>query len=132
MATQGRTRWGDREQRRADILAAAWRLLERSGYAQLNMRDVAGGAGVSAGTVYTYFESREELFATLYAERLERFGAELAQLSTSALSLEELFVQVATRYRDVYQVFGRELNVWGLGVSGQGTPPADLKPGGAR
>jgi AcrR family transcriptional regulator len=119
------TRWGDREGRRRDILAAARALLRRGGYQRLNMRDVAHGARVSPGTVYTYFAGREELFAALYAERLEAFHDEIAPLCASARSLEQLFVDVGERYLDVYRVFGREVNLWAM-LAGEERRPAEL------
>jgi len=112
--TKTRTRWGDRDGRRRDILDAGRRLLERRGYQAFTMRDLARGAGVTAGLVYTYFASKEELFAALYAERLDRFAADIAPLCRDATSAEELFIAVAGEYRAVYQVFGRELNVWAV------------------
>ena len=112
--TKTPTRWGDKEARRKDIVDAARHLLERRGYQAFNMRDLARGAGVTVGTVYTYFRNKEELFAVLYAERLERFHAEIAPLCRAAVSAEDLFIEIANRYRPVYQVFGRELNVWAL------------------
>jgi AcrR family transcriptional regulator len=111
MAAKKKTGWGDREGRRRDILRAGRKLLEKRGYAAFNVRDVAKAAGVTAGTLYTYFESKEHLFAVLYAERLDRLHAEIAELAESA-SAEELFVAVATAYRDVYRIFGRELDLW--------------------
>jgi AcrR family transcriptional regulator len=93
-----KTRWGDKEARRRDILDAARELLERDGYERLSVRDVARGAGVSLGTVYNYFESREGLFAALYAERLEQFNAEIAPLCAQADSPEALFVGIADCY----------------------------------
>src|SRR5436309_3086433 len=65
MATKSKSKWGDREARRRDILAAARALLERGGYERLSIRAVADRAGVSPGTVYTYFAGRESLWATL-------------------------------------------------------------------
>jgi AcrR family transcriptional regulator len=109
---RARTRWGDREGRRRDIVAAARQLLARVGYDRLNIRDVARGAHVSLGTVYTYFASREELFAALYAERLEAFHDEIAQVSAAARTPEQLLVGIAGAYLDVYRVFGREVNLW--------------------
>jgi AcrR family transcriptional regulator len=106
------TRWGDREGRRRDILDAAGGLLERLGYHGFHIRDVARDASVSPATVYTYFAGKEELFATLYAERLERFHAEIAPVCAAAETAEDLFAEIATRWLDVYRVFGRELNLW--------------------
>jgi len=123
------TKWGDRQARRRDILKAATALLERQGYAHLSMRDVAQGAGVSLGTLYTYFAGKEALFAALYAERLERFHTEIAPICATATSPEELFVAVAGHYLDVYRVFGRELNVWALlldAADESGAPPEQV------
>jgi AcrR family transcriptional regulator len=108
------TRWGDREARRRDILVAGATLLERLGFHGFHIRDVAHDAGVSPATVYTYFAGKEELFATLYAERLERFHAEIAPVCAAAESAEDLFAEITTRWLDVYRVFGRELNLWSL------------------
>jgi AcrR family transcriptional regulator len=123
-----KARWGDRPQRRQDIVAAAQRLLEERGFDGLNMRDVGRLAGVSAGLVYTYFDSREELFAALYAERLGRLDAEIARLSAGAATPEELLVAIANRYRDVYRVFGRQLSVWTVLVARGRYSPAVAAP----
>jgi AcrR family transcriptional regulator len=122
------TRWGDKEARRRDILDAARRLLERDGYERLNMRDVARGAGVSPGSVYNYFGSREELFATLYAERLEEFHAEIVPACAAATTPEQLFVEIANRYLAMYRVFGRDVNVWALLVEAERLPAEIARP----
>jgi AcrR family transcriptional regulator len=111
--TPPKTKWGDKEARREDILRAARRLLERRGYSAFNVRDVARDAGVTAGTVYTYFTNKEELFAILYAERLDRLHDAIAPLAAEAKA-EELFVAIADRYLEMYRVFGRELDVWAM------------------
>jgi AcrR family transcriptional regulator len=123
-----KTRWGDREGRRRDILAAARRLLEREGYQRLDMRSVARGARVSPGTVYTYFPGREALFAALYAERLDRLHDEIADACARAASAEDLFVEVADHYLDVYRVFGRELNALTLLHGTRRLPPEVAQP----
>src|SRR4051794_30372288 len=123
-----KTRWGDADGRRRDILAAGRRLLERDGYEALNMRDVARGAGISPGLVYTYFGSREQLFAALYAERLQALEAELVPLCERASSAEALLEAVADRYFDVYRVFGRELNLWAVMVGTHAFPEEVAAP----
>jgi AcrR family transcriptional regulator len=123
-----KTRWGDSEGRRRDLLAAARNLLERDGYEALSVREVARGAGVSAGLVYTYFGSREQLFAVLYAERLLVLDDELQPLCARATGLEELLVAVAERYFEVYRVFGRELNLWALLVGTHAFPEEVAAP----
>jgi AcrR family transcriptional regulator len=115
--TKTQTKWGDRATRRADIAAAGRSLLLENGLATLQMRDVARRAGVGLGTVYTYFPTKETLFAALYAQRLDEMLSDLAPKLAGATDLEELFVAVATGYRDVYAEFGRDLDI--LSVIGQ-------------
>ncbi|APA97684.1 TetR/AcrR family transcriptional regulator [Nocardia seriolae] len=109
-----RTKWGDREGRRRDILSAGRDRLSRFGYADLTMREVAQAAKISLGTVYTYFPSKEALFAACYAQRLDELMAAVAPACESETDPEELFVTIATEYLDVYRVFGREVNIWSI------------------
>jgi AcrR family transcriptional regulator len=120
MASQAKTKWGDREGRRRDILAAGTTILARAGYVGLSMRAVADAAGVSPGTVYTYFDGKEDLFAVLYADRLTAFRAEVADELASATDAEHALRLVMARYIDVYRVFGREFDLWAS--DGDGLP----------
>jgi AcrR family transcriptional regulator len=105
------TRWGDRENRRRDILDAGRALLREQGLGALQMREVARRAGIGSGTVYTYFATKESLYAAMYANRLDRMMADLEPALSASSDLEELFVLVATAYRDVYTEFGRDLDI---------------------
>ncbi|GAA5176575.1 TetR/AcrR family transcriptional regulator [Pseudonocardia eucalypti] len=105
------TRWGDRETRRRDILDAGRALLREKGMAAPRMREVARRAGIGLGTVYTYFATKESLYAAMYGERLDRMLVELEPVLARTNDLEELFVLVATAYRDVYAEFGKELDI---------------------
>jgi AcrR family transcriptional regulator len=44
------------------MLQQAFALLARQGYGQVTMRQIAGDLGVSTGTLYHYFPSKEALF----------------------------------------------------------------------
>lgn len=52
------------------LLDAARRLLDQQGYDELTIRRVAREAGVSAATAYTYFSSKEHLFASVFARHM--------------------------------------------------------------
>ncbi len=90
-------------------------LLRENGLAALQMRDVARCAGVGLGTVYTYFPTKEALYTALYAERLDRMLADLEPTLSSTTGLEEMFVLIATSYRDVYAEFGKDLDISSVG-----------------
>ena len=56
------------QQRRARIVRSALRMLQRSEYVDIQMRDVGERADVALGTVYRYFSSKERLFAAVLIE----------------------------------------------------------------
>lgn len=62
--------WGDREQRRRDVLDAAALTIKQSGWVGLSMREVARGAGVSPGAIYQWFDGKDEIFAELFRAKL--------------------------------------------------------------
>lgn len=53
-----------REERRLQILEAAWRCFSRNGLHETTMHDIIGEAGLSAGAVYLYFSSKQEIILT--------------------------------------------------------------------
>jgi AcrR family transcriptional regulator len=62
------------QERRDRIVGAAISLLEHGGeYDQIQMRDVAGEAGVALGTVYRYFTSKEHLYAAALLQWADTF-----------------------------------------------------------
>lgn len=52
------------------LTKAAMEVLHREGFAGLTIRMVAAEAGVGAATAYTYFSSKEHLFAEIFWRRL--------------------------------------------------------------
>jgi AcrR family transcriptional regulator len=52
-------------ERRRRILLAAREVFARGGYAATRMSDIATAAGVGKGTLYEYFQGKEDLFCTL-------------------------------------------------------------------
>jgi AcrR family transcriptional regulator len=66
----------EKEARRQDILDAADRLFtERREMS--NMADVAVAAGLAKGTMYLYFQSKEELYLALHLRHVEHFFSRL-------------------------------------------------------
>jgi len=64
-------RWERRKDARPqELLAAALDLFVERGYAATRLDDVAARAGVSKGTLYLYFENKEDLFKAVVREHL--------------------------------------------------------------
>jgi AcrR family transcriptional regulator len=106
------TKWGDREQRRVDILDAARTRIATDGYLSLSMRDLAAGAGVSPATLYSYFATKEELFATLYAEAIRAHTDWYRTVADRGLHLAPLLAESITGYLDLYRTYGRHFTLW--------------------
>jgi AcrR family transcriptional regulator len=70
---QGTAQTDPRQRTRERILAGAVRAVARHGLAKLDMADVSESAGVSRGTLYRYFASREELLDALSVHEALRF-----------------------------------------------------------
>ncbi|WP_206239212.1 TetR/AcrR family transcriptional regulator [Novosphingobium terrae] len=69
-----------RGERRATILETAGACFLEHGYAGTTMSAVAARLGGSKGTLWSYFSSKEELFAACIEEKTEIFRAELVQV----------------------------------------------------
>ncbi len=60
------TRWTRRKEARpAEILDAAVGVFAEKGFAAARMDDIARRAGVTKGTIYLYFQSKEDVFKAL-------------------------------------------------------------------
>lgn len=57
--------------RRERIIGAAWKLFREKGFAETTINDIINEAGISKGTFYYYFRSKDDLLDTL-SEILDR------------------------------------------------------------
>ena len=98
---EAQQRWSRRKEARPqEILEAALAVFAEKGFAAARMDEVARRAGVTKGTIYLYFPSKEELFKSLVREAI---GGTLAQV---------------TAYADAYEGSARELLVMVLRAIG--------------
>ncbi len=114
MGVQAR-RKREKEQRRGQILDAAREVLFHEGMAGTSMNRIAGAAEVSVGTIYVYFQNKEELFAALQEEGLDilddmvRRAADEGEGPAEKLRLIALaylrFSRDHQKYFDVYNFF---------------------------
>jgi len=108
------TRWGDTEQRRIDILDAARSLIEERGYLALSMRTLAADAGISPATLYSYFATKEELFATLHAQAIRTYTMDFRSLLDDEPGLESLLGGLVELYVELYRSYGRHYDTWSM------------------
>src|SRR5215469_11988463 len=92
METLSTTRWRRRKDARpAEILDAALAVFAERGFAATRMDDIAERAGVTKGTIYLYFKSKDAVFRSLVRESigvtLDRFTAEVDAFDGSSADL---------------------------------------------
>jgi AcrR family transcriptional regulator len=66
-----------RTQVREELLAAAARVFARRGFHGASVEAISEDAGLSTGAIYSNFRSKEDLFLSLYEDRIERRRGEL-------------------------------------------------------
>lgn len=78
MTTNRRARSGEaKQQRREHILDTALELWDRHTFASFSMAEVAASSGLAKGTLYLYFQTKEELFLALLERLLGGWFADL-------------------------------------------------------
>jgi len=88
---------------RREIFEAARQLLLETDPDELTLRQVARRAGFSPASLYTYFSSRDELLAALYADSLIRLSDHMGRVSAE-LPPDRRVVELGMAYMD----FARE------------------------
>ena len=98
---------------RARLVAAAKDIFERDGFLDARISDIAEKAGLSHGSFYHYFESKEEVFREVVAEVDERLSAPMTNIILDPNSPLSPFdrIQEAMRahldaYRDEARIMG--------------------------
>lgn len=74
---------------RKDILEAAARAFVRSGFKAATMQDIAKEAGYTAASLYSYFASKEEIFAELHEMLLTEMREAFAHPMPEGLSFRQ-------------------------------------------
>lgn len=90
------------DDKREAILAAVLRLISKNGFHGTAMSMVAREAGVSAGSIYHYFTSKDEMIVELYKEiKRKSSEAQLAHLDPS----QPLRAQIRQLWGDMIRYF---------------------------
>lgn len=75
--------------RRAAILEEAEKNFSERGYHQVTVAEIASASGFSTGALYQFFESKEQLYATMIFEKLDVMYAAIEREVKAAKSLRD-------------------------------------------
>lgn len=105
-----------REETKAEIIAAAWELVREQGLAGLNMRDLGARVGMKAQSLYSYYDSKLEIYDAMFHEGYLAFAARIDEAAgdpgagepvEQARAMAHLFFEFCTsdpvRYQLLFQ-----------------------------
>ncbi len=102
--------------RTGEILAAAHRLMGDKGVDALTMDEIAQAAGVAKGTIYLYFQSKDELIQAMLSQVGEALAREVEAVVAKPLSPPEklqllvaLFLHKVEKEHVLFPLYLREL-----------------------
>jgi len=94
----GRFAAGEDPAKRDQILEGAKRAFMKHGFDASSMNDVTREAGVSKGTIYVYFQNKEDLFAALINTQKQKFAAVLRDILAEDADLRTVLRNYASAF----------------------------------
>lgn len=79
---------------RDEILKSAIQLFSQKNYHAVTMIEISKGAGVSKGTLYWYFDSKEELFREIALAGLDYFYNEFEKIAQKDIKTDDKIYQI--------------------------------------
>lgn len=75
--------------RRAEILEKAEKIFSMKGFHNVTMAEIAAASGFSIGSLYLFFEGKENLYTIMISEKLDLFYSQVQKATCSAGSVIE-------------------------------------------
>lgn len=92
----------EKEQRRSAILNAARKLFFDKGFKYVTVDNIAKKSELSKGSIYLYFNSKEDIYTHILFSDIEKFNKKSAHLFQDSKSATELIVEFACIYFDFF------------------------------
>ncbi|MXQ13385.1 TetR/AcrR family transcriptional regulator [Microvirga makkahensis] len=89
----GAVRTRRKAERPGEILEAAFEEFVQKGYAATRLEDVAARAGVTKGTIYVYFENKEQVFVAMVRELSRPVHVQAEEFAESSASSTAEFLR---------------------------------------
>jgi AcrR family transcriptional regulator len=99
---------------RARLVSAAKEIFERDGFLDARISDIAEQAGLSHGSFYHYFESKEEVFREVAAEVDDRLSAPLNSVILDSSSTAGPYERIREALRLHLESYREEARILGV------------------
>lgn len=102
----------DHDRYRKELLHGCFDLFAERGYGSITMRQIAKGLGVSTGTLYHYFPSKESIFMQLVQELFERDISTFFAQAPDVQTLEERLQAITDFALQNAQYYYQQFLLW--------------------
>ena len=99
------------DRRREEIVGDAARVFAERGYDQTSVPDLAEEMGLSVGSLYHYFRSKEQILIAICDQLMEPLLQQARELDGDLRELVRLWVEHVVAHRDHMLVFQQERHV---------------------
>ena len=102
----------ERLRHRSEILQAALDLFSEKGYHNVSMHEIAEKAEFGVGTLYSFFENKEELYKTLMMEQAQRFHSALTRAIQSGRDEREKIMNYIRAKGEVFMAGAKAIRLY--------------------
>lgn len=111
----------DKKERRHKILLAAMHVVAKKGIKNVRIDEIAKAAHIGKGTIYEYFQSKEEIFGAAIIEYMQQFENVLAKKMLRAVTPQEKLKAIIDSSVEVSEPGDLELmnlliDIWAEGI----------------
>lgn len=92
----------EKEGRKNAILKAARNLFFEKGFAPVTVERIAQKAELSKGSIYLYFNSKEEIYAQILLDDVDKFQSKITVLPQEGKCASEMLLELARVYVDLF------------------------------
>lgn len=95
----------NRKEYRQELLEKSLRLFTRKGYSNISMKEVASEIGVSTGTLYHYFPSKESMLAEMIAWLGDKNVEEYIERTKSVAKMSDRFDMIVDFWKEKSELY---------------------------
>jgi len=110
--------------RRSEILTTAVKIFASKGFYTTTMAEISDASGFAIGTLYQFFESKENLYTTMICEKLDMMYSGIREKVDGA---EHAIDKIETLIKAYFNYVENNIDFCNLFIRGEGTVPSEEK-----
>ena len=110
--------------RRSEILTTAEKIFASKGFYTTTMAEISDASGFAIGTLYQFFESKENLYTTMICEKLDMMYSGIREQVNGA---EHVIDKIETLIKSYFNFVENNIDFCNIFIHGEGTVPSEGK-----